>query len=83
MTKADHLLPQPTVPGKVRGIISMDPVTLQCGVCGRVLENTTGRRTSVFIILAGFLFCTLEKDGPRRCPDCLTEHRKTCKRCER
>jgi hypothetical protein len=78
-----RLLPQPGLPGRADGIISEDPLTLQCGVCGELLVNTEGRRPAMFIILSGYLFCTLEHgEGPRRCPECRAEHRKTCRRCE-
>lgn len=79
-----RLLPQPTVPGKVAGIIAMDPMTLQCGECGEVLVNDTGYRDATFVILARWLFCLSERDkggGPRRCRECQAEHARTCGRC--
>ena len=76
-----RLLPQPTIPGKTRGIINDHPWTLQCGICGEVLVNTEGRNAATFIILSGYRFCGLEDDSPRRCRGCLDEHAKECRRC--
>lgn len=79
MTK---LLPQPTVPGKAKGIIAVDPMVLQCGVCGETTTHVGRHNVGTFIILAGWLFCRLEEgDGPRRCRDCLAEHAAECWRC--
>lgn len=81
-----RLLPQPNVPGKTKGIISMDPLTLQCGECGEVAVNEERLGIARFIIRTRWLFCLHESDrggGPRRCGECQTRHRQTCGRCAR
>lgn len=68
----------PTVPGKVSGIVGLDPMVLQCGECG---ATTTQDRRSVgaFILLAGYHFHICEgKGGIRRCPGCLEATKKEC-----
>jgi len=72
------MLPQPTVPGKVDGIISLDPPAIQCGECGEVW--TDGNRIGLAVILSGaagwgFLVRNCSHDLMRRCGDCNLAHR--------
>lgn len=75
-----RMLPQPTLPGKVDGVISLDPPMLQCYDCGEVWADG-GRRNSIgfAVVLSGcrgwgFLVrCKHEK--VRRCGDCNAAHR--------
>lgn len=61
----------PTLPGKVDGIVGLDPLVLQCRECGTT-HNGTRRSIAADIILSGFHFHTCEgQTGTRRCPDCL------------
>lgn len=74
---------RPTLPGKVDGIISMDPFTLQCRDCG---ETYVGERPALSVILSGFHFHVCEgRDGVRRCPECLARVIAECAsgRCKR
>ena len=71
---------QPTLPGKVDGIISLDPPILQCRDCGATWTDG-GRRDSIAYAVIqsgnhgwGFLVrCRHEKI--RRCGDCNAAHR--------
>jgi hypothetical protein len=68
----------PTLPGKVGGIVGLDPLVLQCRECG---VKYVGERRSIAadIILSGFHFHTCEgPTGMRRCPDCLTAVEASC-----
>lgn len=68
----------PTLPGKVEGIVGMDPLVLQCRDCG---DTYTGQRRSLGadIILSGFHFHGCEgRDGVRRCPPCLAAVQAAC-----
>jgi len=67
----------PTVPGKVRGIVGLDPLRLQCGDCGVTHEQCT-RSVAACIITAGFNFHTCEVDSPRRCPECTVRALTEC-----
>lgn len=61
----------PTLPGKVDGIVGLDPLVLQCRECGVTYEGGR-KRIAADIILSGFHFHTCEETGgKRRCPDCL------------
>ena len=73
------LLQQPTVPGKVDGIIALDPMVLQCRRCGETVTQPENRRAALFIILSGYHFhtCTKGAEG-RLCPECLAEVVKAC-----
>lgn len=75
------MLQQPTVEGKVDGFISTDPWQLQCRECGRIDTKPDDKGVAIWVILARFLFCL--RDLVRRCPECMTEHKKTCDRCAR
>lgn len=73
----------PTLPGKVDGVVSWDPLILQCRDCG---DTFTGARRSkaADIILSGFHFHTCEgRESHRRCPECLAKVIAECgsKRC--
>lgn len=71
-------LQQPTLPGKVEGIIGWEPLELQCRDCGDVY---TGERKhpAADIILSGFHFHRCEgRDGKRRCPSCLAAVKAAC-----
>lgn len=74
------LLQQPTIPGKVDGIIGWDPCVLQCRECG---ETATQDRRSVatFIILANFKFHLHEPEPRRLCPSCMDAVRDACENC--
>ena len=67
----------PTLPGKVDGIIGLDPLVLQCRSCG-VTYTGTRRRIAVDVILSGFHFHGCEKGGGRKCPDCLAAAEAAC-----
>ena len=75
------LLQQPTLPGMVDGVISLDPPTLQCRDCGNTWTDG-GRRGSIglAVILSGcsgwgFVVTRCEHDRVRRCGDCNAAHR--------
>ena len=68
----------PTLPGKVDGIVGLDPLVLQCRACG---ATHVGDRYNIGteIILSGFHFHTCEgREGMRRCPDCLAAVEREC-----
>lgn len=73
-----HQLPRPTIPGKVTGIVAMDPCQIQCGVCGLV-ETQDRRSLATWLILSGSRFCD-RVPGVRHCRTCYAEHAKTCPR---
>ncbi len=83
---SDYLpLPLPTVPGKVHGIVSMDPVTVQCDGCGLrltwrdLVERSGGRYTTdrpgLVIICGGIDFNPrlAGVDDRRLCRDCAKQ----------
>lgn len=47
------MLPLPTVPGKVHGIVSLDPPMVQCDGCGLVASE---RSLALTVILSGIRF---------------------------
>lgn len=65
----------PTLPGKVDGIVGLDPLTLQCRNCGATHVGTRGPgRHAIDIILSGYKFHTCNTEGSvRLCPDCLAD----------
>lgn len=68
----------PTLPGKVDGIVGLNPLELQCRACG-VTYVGTRRSIAADIILSGFRFHTCEGQGAgRRCPDCLAAVEREC-----
>jgi len=73
----------PTVPGKVSGIVSLNPFTLQCADCA---ATVTGKRPAATVVLSGFHFHVCEgRGGVRRCPSCLAALKAACPsgRCKR
>jgi len=69
---------QPTVPGKVDGIIAMNPCVLQCRVCGTTVTQDRPSLATL-IILAGFQFhLCAERSGVRMCPSCLSAAKSAC-----
>lgn len=80
---APAMLQQPTLPGSVDGIISLDPPTLQCRDCGETFtaySERTGRysRIAMTVILSGcegWGFTRCGHDKIRRCGDCNAAHR--------
>ena len=72
------MLPQPTLPGKVDGIVSLDPPMIQCHDCGEVW--TEGRTIGFAVVLSGchgwgFLVARCPHEKVRRCGDCNAAHR--------
>lgn len=67
----------PTLPGKVDGIVGLDPLVLQCRECGDIYEGTR-RSLAADVILSGFHFHTCEPGSGRRCPSCLSEAEAAC-----
>lgn len=67
----------PTLPGKVDGIVGLDPLVLQCRECG---ATYVGERRSVAadIILSGYGFHTCEPGSGRRYPSCLDAAHRSC-----
>lgn len=67
-----HMLPLPTLPGYVHGIVSIDPVTVQCDGCG--LTRSEHPRGALAVILSGIIFCprlyATGEDRRRLCGDC-------------
>lgn len=80
------MLPQPTLPGLVDGIISLDPTTLQCHDCGETwtaFSERTGRHfgPALTILLSGaegwgFLRIGCKHEKVRRCGDCNAAHQR-------
>lgn len=67
----------PTLPGKVDGIVGLDPLVLQCRDCGSTYEGQKG--IAFEIIRSGYHFHTCEgRDGRRRCPECLAAVKDAC-----
>lgn len=88
MTAPTLPLLRSTVPGKVSGIVCLDPFTLQCADCGvTVTQQDVGtKRIAATIILSGFHFHICEgREGVRRCPSCLAAAKQACEssRCKR
>lgn len=77
----DEVVQHPTVPGKVDGIIALDPMQIQCRGCGHVETQPEGRGVAVFILTVGMLFCAVDK--VRRCRGCRVEHNESCQRCRK
>lgn len=67
---AEGLLP--TLPGKVHGIVSLDPPQIQCDRCGLVETAREGERVGPFVMRCGILFTPKlrGKDDRRLCGDC-------------
>lgn len=81
----------PTVPGKVEGIISVDPLRVQCQECGLLgdaesvgLRTSAVENTALVIILSGIHFHWPDwPDGtnPRLCRPCRLARGCTCSWC--
>lgn len=76
---------RPNAPGKIDGIVGVDPFTLQCRDCGSTLTKPEKRTIAVFIITAGWNFHICEgRTGVRRCRGCLADVKAACGgRCNR
>lgn len=61
------LVPFPDVPGKVHGIVSLDPPKVQCDGCGLV---ATGDDLCFLILFCGINFNTRGDDRRRLCAEC-------------
>ena len=72
-------LPLPDVPGKVHGIVSVDPITIQCDGCAKRVDYRTlglsGDHHNLTILTCGIEFnSTLYPGDDRRlCRDCAKE----------
>ena len=77
------MLQQPTLPGKVDGVIGWDPLVLQCRECGETYTQTE-RTAAMAVILSGFHFHTCEPGSGRKCPECLARVKAACpnRRCK-
>ena len=64
----------PDVPGKVHGIVSLDPPTVQCDGCG---HEATGDRLGFLIVTCGIKFnpalYQTGRDQRRLCSGCRKE----------
>lgn len=77
MTAQLALVPLPTVPGKVHGIVQLDPfVRVQCDDCGFVYDGKPGR-IAMGITQSGIRFSAKryhrrgpDRDARRLCRDC-------------
>lgn len=58
---------KPDLPGLVHGIVSLDPVQVQCDGCGHIHE---GERIGRTVIESGIIFGGPESDDRRLCLDC-------------
>lgn len=68
----------PTIPGKVAGIVGMEPCVVQCQECG-VTATQERRSVAAFIMLSKFHFHICEgREGIRRCPTCLATAVAAC-----
>lgn len=68
----------PTIPGKVDGIVGMDPCVLQCRACGATATQDV-RGAGLFITLSGFHFHVCDgRSGLRMCPSCLAAAKAAC-----
>lgn len=65
---------QPTAPGLIGGVISKDPLRIQCQECGNVQDwQTLGLKPeqsgrAIVVLLSDILFC--RGGHVRRCHDC-------------
>lgn len=61
---------KPDVPGRIHGIVNLDPVQVQCDGCGRIDE---GKHFGLTILQSSIVFCPAEYakgDERRMCVDC-------------
>lgn len=69
----------PTLPGKVEGIVGLNPLVLQCRDCGDTYTGKHPDRGGFDVILSGYHFHRCEgRAGRRRCPDCLAKTVAEC-----
>lgn len=68
----------PTLPGKVDGIVGLDPVVLQCRKCGSTVTREGRRALWSLVVIDGWKFHTCEEGGGRKCPDCLAAAENNC-----
>lgn len=64
------LIPLPDLPGKVHGIVSLTPPTIQCDGC---LTTFTHQRLAMAVILSGIRFRARGDDRRRLCRECAKE----------
>lgn len=88
------LIIEPTIPGTVNGIVSLDPRVLQCQDCGAKddadtvgLPETARKRPNLVHIRSSMRFHVGGWDGdpdnnPRLCRDCRLARGCTCGSCE-
>lgn len=57
----------PDIPGKVHGIVSLDPPKVQCDGCGLV---ATGTSLTFLIMFCGIKFNNRGNDRRRLCTEC-------------
>lgn len=70
-----QMLPQEALPGKVTGVISLDPPTIQCGGCGLTYSHP---RLHIAVCCSGIKF------SPRaHLPNGDRDHRRLCPPCQR
>lgn len=62
----------PTLDGYVHGIVSIDPLRIQCDACGAIAVHDGSCTSALFVILCGIEFRTLPNDGRRLCLECRT-----------
>lgn len=82
---------RPTLPGMVEGIVSLDPLTIQCRGCGVVDTSGSLRvredRVAMVIILSSIRFhstvwTTGHTDNPRLCRACRQARGCQCESCQ-
>lgn len=57
------------VPGRVHGIVSLDPPTIQCDGCGRLHSHS--RSLGMAVVTSGIVFEPWRPgDGRRMCSEC-------------
>lgn len=66
----------PTMLGYVDGIVSLDPLVLQCRACGSTY--TSHGRVGFSIILSGSGFHRCDPGAGRLCPGCLNSAKSAC-----
>ncbi len=57
----------PDLPGKVHGIVSLAPPTVQCDGCGYTYSN---RHLGMAVLTSGIVFNPRLKNGRRLCLNC-------------
>lgn len=78
---------RPTLPGKVAGVVCMEPFTVQCQACGVEASGTGRNAVSLVVLTSGILFhptawTTGHTDNPRMCRDCRMGRGCECHRCK-